>query len=70
MLLMPDGHPGRYNHWPLKNMTWHNNYVYWCFPRPIDTWNDFLLAMMMKIERLRSAEKKLLYLNDRKMLVR
>ena len=70
MLLMPDGHPSRYNDWPLENMTWHNNCAYWCFPRPIDTWNDYLLAMMMMTERLRSAEKKLLYSNDRKMLVR
>ena len=68
MLLRPNGHPSRYNHWPHENATLYNDCVHWCLPGPTNTWNDFL-PEMMKTERLRSVEEKILYSNHKKILV-
>lgn len=46
MLMRPDGHPG--SHWGNKWMKGFNDCVHWCMPGPIDTWNDFLMALIMK----------------------
>ncbi|GAB4849969.1 hypothetical protein Ancab_029269 [Ancistrocladus abbreviatus] len=46
MLLRPDGHPG--SHWRRKQKKGFNDCVHWCLPGPIDTWNDILLAVLIK----------------------
>ncbi|CAA3026812.1 Hypothetical predicted protein [Olea europaea subsp. europaea] len=55
MLLRPDGHPSKYGHWPVQNVTLANDCVHWCLPGPIDSWNDFLQELLkreMEIHRL------------------
>uniref|UniRef100_A0A2P2J2T2 Uncharacterized protein n=1 Tax=Rhizophora mucronata TaxID=61149 RepID=A0A2P2J2T2_RHIMU len=47
MLLRPDGHPGEY--WGNKWMKGYNDCVHWCLPGPIDSWNDFLLAVLRRL---------------------
>lgn len=69
MLLRPDGHPSKYGHWAHENVTLYNDCVHWCLPGPIDSWSDFLLAML-KTEGRRSYEEKLQFLSDRKMRFR
>lgn len=46
MLMRPDGHPN--SHWDNKWMKGYNDCVHWCLPGPIDAWNDFLLAILLK----------------------
>ncbi|KAF5951722.1 hypothetical protein HYC85_009666 [Camellia sinensis] len=50
-LLRPDGHPGPYRHdHPFsknKNAKVINDCLHWCLPGPIDTWNDFLMEMIV-----------------------
>lgn len=46
MLLLPDGHPGRYGHLQNANVTLRNDCIHWFLPGPIDTWKDILLQMM------------------------
>ncbi|KAI3665781.1 hypothetical protein L6452_44414 [Arctium lappa] len=46
MQLRPDGHPGRYDHWPLQNVAMPNDCVHWCLPGPIDAWNDLLMELI------------------------
>lgn len=49
MLLRPDGHPGKYGHWPpAEDASVISDCVHWCLPGPIDTWNDFLLEMLKR----------------------
>ncbi|XP_024974926.1 protein trichome birefringence-like 19 [Cynara cardunculus var. scolymus] len=48
MQLRPDGHPGRYGHWPLQNVTTTNDCVHWCLPGPIDAWNDLLMELIRR----------------------
>ncbi|KAL0015238.1 hypothetical protein SO802_002307 [Lithocarpus litseifolius] len=47
MLLRPDGHPNHYGHSQDKNIT-IADCVHWCLPGPIDTWNEFLLYILME----------------------
>ncbi|XP_010467973.1 PREDICTED: protein trichome birefringence-like 20 [Camelina sativa] len=46
MLLRPDGHPSRFGHKPEDKVVLYNDFVHWCLPGPIDSWNDFLLDML------------------------
>ncbi|CAA2961495.1 protein trichome birefringence-like 19 [Olea europaea var. sylvestris] len=48
MLLRPDGHPSKYGHWPVPNVTLISDCVHWCLPGPIDSWNDFLQELMKR----------------------
>ncbi|KAK4477521.1 hypothetical protein RD792_016750, partial [Penstemon davidsonii] len=48
MLLRPDGHPSKYGHWPVANVTFANDCVHWCLPGPIDSWNDFLQELLKR----------------------
>ncbi|KAK7268144.1 hypothetical protein RIF29_20831 [Crotalaria pallida] len=54
-LLRPDGHPDAYmKPFPFENGVQEyvqNDYVHWCLPGPIDTWNEILLEMMKKWKR-------------------
>ncbi|KAF5779429.1 putative PMR5 domain, PC-Esterase [Helianthus annuus] len=50
MQLRPDGHPSKYGHLPLQNVTMANDCVHWCLPGPIDSWNDFLMELMIREE--------------------
>ncbi|CAH1413155.1 unnamed protein product [Lactuca virosa] len=50
MQLRPDGHPSKYGHWPLQNVTMANDCVHWCLPGPIDAWNDFLMELIKREE--------------------
>lgn len=44
MLMRPDGHPGDY--WGnLRNKDFRDCF-HWCLPGPIDTWNEFLMAIL------------------------
>ncbi|KAK6928231.1 Trichome birefringence-like, N-terminal domain [Dillenia turbinata] len=46
MFMRPDGHPN--SHWHSHGVKGYNDCVHWCLPGPVDTWNDFLLAMLRK----------------------
>ncbi|KAL2522951.1 Protein trichome birefringence-like 21 [Forsythia ovata] len=48
MLLRPDGHPSKYGHWPVQNVTLANDCVHWCLPGPIDSWNDLLQELLKR----------------------
>ncbi|XP_010549950.1 PREDICTED: protein trichome birefringence-like 19 isoform X2 [Tarenaya hassleriana] len=63
MWMRPDGHPSRYGHPPGANVSLYNDCVHWCLPGPIDTLNDFLLAMLKREGRgfkTRSSDRKML----------
>ncbi|GAB2285068.1 hypothetical protein Dimus_019523 [Dionaea muscipula] len=48
MMLRPDGHPG--SHWrPKQKKLGYNDCVHWCMPGPIDTWNNLLLATILRL---------------------
>ncbi|KAK6129089.1 hypothetical protein DH2020_037162 [Rehmannia glutinosa] len=57
MLLRPDGHPGKYGHWPVANRTIPNDCVHWCLPGPIDAWNDILQELLIKEVEYKSIVK-------------
>ncbi|KAK6928232.1 PC-Esterase [Dillenia turbinata] len=44
MLMRPDGHPN--SNWGNKWMRGFNDCVHWCLPGPIDSWNEFLMALL------------------------
>ncbi|CAA3026811.1 Hypothetical predicted protein [Olea europaea subsp. europaea] len=48
MLLRSDGHPSKYGHWPVQNVTLANDCVHWCLAGPIDSWNDFLQELLKR----------------------
>lgn len=48
MLLRADGHPSKYGHWPVQNVTLANDCVHWCLAGPIDSWNDFLQELLKR----------------------
>ncbi|KAL7190676.1 hypothetical protein ACSBR2_022867 [Camellia fascicularis] len=51
MTTRPDGHPNRYGHW-LHEKVRRLDCLHWCFPSPIDVWNEMLLQMIeMENER-------------------
>ncbi|KAG2264141.1 hypothetical protein Bca52824_071220 [Brassica carinata] len=47
MLMRPDGHPN--SHWGNKWMKGYNDCVHWCLPGPIDTWSEFLMAILRQL---------------------
>ncbi|KAL6508745.1 hypothetical protein OROHE_021304 [Orobanche hederae] len=55
MLLRPDGHPSKYGHKPIQNVEMPNDCVHWCLPGPIDAWSDFMLELLKREEREKSA---------------
>lgn len=46
MLLRPDDHPSKYNHFPKPKIVMPTDCLHWCLPGPIDVWNDFLLQLL------------------------
>ncbi|KAL3525644.1 hypothetical protein ACH5RR_014016 [Cinchona calisaya] len=54
MLLRPDGHPSIYGHWPTQTVELPNDCVHWCLPGPIDTWSDFFLELLKRVESEKS----------------
>ncbi|KAK8506911.1 hypothetical protein V6N13_094069 [Hibiscus sabdariffa] len=46
MMMRPDGHPGEF--WGNKWMKGYNDCVHWCMPGPIDVWNDFFMAILIR----------------------
>ncbi|XP_047963680.1 xyloglucan O-acetyltransferase 3-like [Salvia hispanica] len=52
MLTRVDGHPGAY--WIDNWTTGYKDCVHWCMPGPVDTWNELLLEMIKRHNRISS----------------
>ncbi|KAL4586128.1 hypothetical protein LXL04_010759 [Taraxacum kok-saghyz] len=51
-LLRPDGHPGPYrafHPFDLKETKIQNDCLHWCLPGPIDSWNDILMSLLLRV---------------------
>ncbi|XP_042025227.1 protein ALTERED XYLOGLUCAN 4-like [Salvia splendens] len=52
MLTRVDGHPGAY--WIDNWTTGYKDCVHWCMPGPVDTWNELLLEMVKRQNKISS----------------